>query len=61
MRIVGVLPKGFHLYLGPGVIVPASISGTRARSPTTTSAFRGRIVIARLKDGVSLETVRAAP
>ena len=22
MRIVGVLPKGFHLYLGPGAIVP---------------------------------------
>ena len=38
MRIVGVLPKGFHLYLGPGVIVPACrSSGTRARCPTTTA------------------------
>jgi hypothetical protein len=31
MRIVGVLPKGFHLYLGPGVIVPGIdlVAGSR--------------------------------
>ena len=60
MRIVGVLPKGFRLYLGPGVIVPG-IDLWYPRPPSyDDEAFRGRIVIARLKDGVRLETVRAA-
>jgi predicted permease len=61
MRIVGVLPKGFHLYLGPGVIIPAiDLWYPRPLSYDDSDPFRGRIVIARLKDGVSLETVRAA-
>ena len=38
MRIVGVLPKGFPPLSGPRRHRPApSISGTRARSPTTTA------------------------
>ena len=37
MRIVGVLPKGFHLYLGPGVIVaPHRYLVSRVHCPTTT-------------------------
>jgi predicted permease len=61
MRIVGVLPPGFHLYLGPGVITPrVDVWYPRPLSYDDSDPFRGRIVIARLKHGVTLETVRAA-
>jgi putative ABC transport system permease protein len=60
MRMVGVLPKGFRLHLGPGVIVPAIDIWYPRPLSYDDEPFRGRIVIARLKDGVSLETVRAA-
>jgi putative ABC transport system permease protein len=60
MRIVGVLPKHFRLYLGPGVISPhVDVWFPRPRS-YDEEAFRGRIVIARLRRDVSLETARAA-
>lgn len=60
MRIVGVLPKDFHLYLGPGVIAPRVDIWYPRPLSYDDEDFRGRIVIARLKDEVSLDTVRAA-
>jgi len=60
MRVVGVLPKDFRLYLGPGVISPrVDVWFPRPRS-YDEEAFRGRIVIARLRRGVTIETARAA-
>lgn len=60
MRIAGVLPKEFRLYLGPGVISPrVDIWFPRPRS-YDEEAFRGRIVIARLRRGVTIGTARAA-
>ena len=59
MQVVGVLPKDFHLYLGPGVITPAvDLWYPRPLSYDDDDPFRGRIVIARLKPGVTLETAR---
>lgn len=48
MRIVGVLPQWFQLYLGPGVI-PSRIDiwYPRPLSYDSDDPFRGRIVIAR--------------
>ena len=60
MRIVGVLPKGFHLYLGPGVIVPRIDLWYPRPLSYDDEAFRGRIVIARLKDGVASRPSAAA-
>jgi putative ABC transport system permease protein len=61
VQIVGVMPKNFYLYLGPGVIAPrVDVWFGRPLSYDDSDPFRGRIVIARLKDGVTLETVRAA-
>lgn len=61
MQIVGVLPRDFYLYLGPGVIAPrVDLWYPRPLSYDDSDPFRGRIVVARLKDGVTLETARAA-
>jgi putative ABC transport system permease protein len=61
MRIVGVLPRDFYLYLGPGVMTPrVDLWFPRPLSYDDSDPFRGRIVIARLKEGVTLETARAA-
>jgi len=61
MAVAGVLPPAFRLYLGPGVTVATSIDiwYPRARG-YDRDPFRGHIVIARLKDGVSVEHARAA-
>ena len=61
MRIVGVLPQWFQLYLGPGVI-PSRIDiwYPRPLSYDSDDPFRGRIVIARLRREVTIEQVRAA-
>ena len=61
MRIVGVLPQWFQLYLGPGVI-PSRIDVwyPRPLSYDSDDPFRGRIVIARLRREVTIEQARAA-
>jgi len=61
MQIAGVLPEGFHLYLGPGVIAPdVDVWYPRPLSYDDDDPFRGRIVIARLKPGVTLQAAQAA-
>ncbi|PYR90633.1 MAG: hypothetical protein DMF84_19470 [Acidobacteria bacterium] len=61
VTVVGVLPPGFHLYLGPGVTVSTRVDIWYPRSPGyDRDPFRGHVVIARLRDGVALETTRAA-
>ena len=61
MRILGVLPKPFRLYLGPGVIIPGvDLWFPRPLSYDSDDPFRGRIVIARLRPDVTLEQTRAA-
>jgi putative ABC transport system permease protein len=61
MHVAGILPKGFKLYLGPDVIAPRlDIWYPRPESYDSSDPFRGRIVIARLRGGVTLETARAA-
>ena len=61
MRIAGVLPKDFHLYLGPGVITPrVDVWFPRPLSYDDDDPFRGRIVIARLRRDVTIDTARAA-
>ena len=60
-RVTGVLPRGFRLYLGPGVITPGiDIWYPRSNSYDDDDPFRGRIVIARLRRDVTMGTVRAA-
>ena len=61
MRVVGVLPRSFHLYLGPGVITPRiDIWYPRPLSYDADDPFRGRIVIARLRRETTLDQTRAA-
>ncbi|HEV8347588.1 MAG TPA: ABC transporter permease [Vicinamibacterales bacterium] len=60
MTVAGVLPRGFKLHLGPGVALSPQIDiwyhrgGGYDRDP-----FRGNIVIARLRRGVTLAAARA--
>jgi predicted permease len=59
MRVAGVLPKDFRLYLGPGVIAPRiDIWYPRPASYDTEDPFRGRIVIARLRGGLGIAAAR---
>ncbi|MGH9374243.1 MAG: FtsX-like permease family protein, partial [Vicinamibacterales bacterium] len=59
--MAGVLPKGFRLYLGPGVIVPPAVDVWYPRGPGyDADPFRGRVVVARLRRDVPLDTARAA-
>src|SRR4029450_2097512 len=61
MRVGGVWPRSFDLYLGPGVITPRiDIWYPRPRSYDADDPFRGRIVIARLRPDVTLDQARAA-
>jgi len=60
MRVAGVLPADFHLYLGPDVINPRVDIWYPRPLSYDTEDFRGRIVIARLRRDVTIETARAA-
>jgi putative ABC transport system permease protein len=60
MRVVGVLPKPFQLYLGPGIITPKVDVWYPRPNSYDEEAFRGRIVIARLRRDVTIDSARAA-
>ena len=61
MRVAGVLPQDFRLYLGPGVINPrVDVWFPRPLSYDSDDPFRGRIVIARLRRDVPIDAARAA-
>jgi putative ABC transport system permease protein len=61
MLVVGVLPPSFRLHLGPGVRVPPLVDVFYARGAGyDDDPFRGNVVIARLRRGVTLATATAA-
>ena len=61
MRVAGVLPRNFKVYLGAGVVLPAVVDVWYPRgSEYDADPFRGRVVIARLRRDVSLAAARAA-
>src|SRR5262249_24707773 len=61
MTVVGVLPRAFRLPLGAGVAIPTTIDIWYPRAAGyERDPFRGRVVIARVKNGVSIEAVQAA-
>jgi putative ABC transport system permease protein len=61
MTIAGVLPRGFKAYFGPGASVPPQVDVWYPRGKGyDDDPFRGQVVVARLKRGVSLDTARAA-
>ncbi len=61
VTIAGVLPRGFRLYLGPGVDVPPQIDAWYPRAAGyDRDPFRGQIVIARLNRGLGLAAAQAA-
>jgi predicted permease len=61
MTVAGVMPRGFRLYLGSGVPLPTRVDIWYPRGPGyDIDPFRGRVVIARLRAGVTLEAARAA-
>jgi predicted permease len=59
--VAGVLAHGFKAYLGAGVRLPPQIDLVYFRSSGyDNDPFRGNTVIARLREGVRIETARAA-
>lgn len=61
MHITGVLPASFKLNLGPRVLIPAHVDVFYARGRGyEEDPFRGNIVIARLRPGVSAAAASAA-
>jgi len=59
--VAGVLARGFKVYLGAGVPLPPQIDLVYFRSSGyDNDPFRGNVVIARLREGVRVETARAA-
>ena len=61
MHVTGVLPASFKLNLGPGVLIPAHVDVFYARGRGyEEDPFRGNIVIARLRSGVSAAAASAA-
>lgn len=59
--VAGVLPSGFRAYLGAGVRIAPDLDLLYFRSSGyDDDPFRGNVVIARLREGVALEGVRAA-
>lgn len=61
VRVVGVLPRDFRLYLGPGLTLPSRVDVWYPRSiHYLDDPARDNSVIARLGGGVSLESARAA-
>jgi putative ABC transport system permease protein len=61
MHVTGVLPASFTLNLGPGVLIPGHVDVFYARGRGyEDDPFRGNIVIARLRAGVSAAAASAA-
>jgi putative ABC transport system permease protein len=61
VRVVGVLPRDFRLYLGPGLTLPPRVDIWFPRSiHYLDDPARDNNVIARLGDNVSLASARAA-
>ena len=61
MTVVGVAAHGFRGYFGPGAGVPSQIDVWYPRGKGyDDDPFRGQVVVARLKRGVSLDGARAA-
>ena len=59
--VAGVLPRGFKAYLGAGVALSPQTDLIFFRSSGyDDDPFRGNIVIARLRSGVTIDTARAA-
>jgi putative ABC transport system permease protein len=59
MRIVGVLPPGFRLFLPPSAIASGHIDAWLPYALSTTRRYRGIPVTARLRPGVSLGQANA--
>jgi putative ABC transport system permease protein len=60
MTVAGVLPRGFRLYLGPGVTVATRVDIWYPRAAGyDTDPYRGQVVVARLRSDVTLSTARA--
>ena len=61
MTVAGVLPRGFRLYLGPGVNVATRIDVLFPRViGYERDPFRGQVVVARLRPNVSPAAAQAA-
>jgi len=61
MTVVGVLPRGFELNLGAAVAIPSRIDIWYPRAAGYDhDPARSRVAIARLKNGVTLGSARAA-
>lgn len=61
MIVAGVLPPGFKAYLGPDASVPRQIDLIYGQSRGyEDDPFRGQVVVARLRAGVTLARARAA-
>jgi predicted permease len=61
MTVVGVLPRGFKVWLGPDVTVSPQTDLFYFRSRGyDDDPFRGNVVVARLRRGVPMATARAA-
>src|SRR4029453_7379286 len=59
--VAGVLPRGFKAYLGSGVTLPTQMDLLHLRgSGYDDDPFRGNVVIARLRRGVTVDAARAA-
>src|SRR5204863_3268723 len=60
MTVVGVLPAGFRLYLGPGVPIAPRLDVWFPRViGYDLDPYRGQVVIARLRPGVPLAAAQS--
>jgi predicted permease len=61
VTVAGVMPPGFRLHLGPGVLVSPRVDVWVPRvKGYDEDPFRGQVVIARLRPDVTLDAARAA-
>jgi putative ABC transport system permease protein len=60
VTVAGVMPPGFRLHLGPGVLVSPRVDVWLPRvKGYDDDPFRGQVVVARLRPDVTLEAARA--